>query len=106
MTALVVRLALAGGIDARQEDRPCAADPDYLYIDDNTAEDKADRAWIKDRLCGPCPLRLDCLRAALEVDERQGVWGGIDFKWERYLLPRAIAELEAIDSNMPVKRPA
>lgn len=105
MTALIVQLALAGGLDARQEDRPCAADPDYLYIEGNTAEEQADRKWIRERLCGPCPLRDLCLRAAIERDERQGVWGGIDFKWERYLLPQAVAQLEAIDL-MPVKRPA
>lgn len=27
-------------------------------------------------ICARCPVQLDCLRHALEHDERYGVWGG------------------------------
>jgi len=32
-------------------------------------------------LCGRCPVRLPCLRSALEEDIEWGVWGGVIF-WE------------------------
>lgn len=38
-------------------------------------------------LCGPCPLRIECLRGAVERQEPAGVWGGHLF--ER---GRAVAE--------------
>jgi len=105
-TPLLVQLAHAGGLDARQEDRPCAADPDSMFIDwprtrgDSKllAEAKADLDYLKRRVCGPCPLRAACLAAAIERDERLGVWGGVDFQRERYALPRT--------TNMPSKRAA
>lgn len=28
-------------------------------------------------VCGPCPVRSDCLEYALIADERWGVWGGL-----------------------------
>ena len=87
-TALVVRLAQAGGLDGRQEDRPCAADPDAMFFDDNSHESQQDRKYVAEKLCGPCPLRSVCFEAALERRERYGVWGGVDFMWERYKLPR------------------
>lgn len=40
-------------------------------------ETTADRAPAKD-VCAGCPVRLDCLTAALERGEVWGVWGGCD----------------------------
>lgn len=96
VTPLAVQLAHAGGLDARQEDRPCAADPDSMFIDweaargnpDRRAEANADLDYLKRRVCGPCPLKAVCFAAAVEREERSGVWGGIDFQRERYALPR------------------
>lgn len=39
------------------------------------AELPADIEYAKS-LCGPCPLREDCLAGALERREAAGVWGG------------------------------
>jgi len=105
-TPLIVQLAHAGGLDARQEDRPCAADPDSMFIDwyatrGNArllAEAKDDLDYLKRRVCGPCPLRFACYSAAVERGETTGVWGGVDFQRERYALPRT--------TNMPSKRAA
>lgn len=30
------------------------------------------------RICRGCPVRYECLRAALDRNERYGVWGGLD----------------------------
>lgn len=50
---------------------PChAADPDLWF-----AEDPAKLERAKE-LCVSCPIRGDCLTAALERAEPWGVWGG------------------------------
>ena len=50
---------------------PChAADPDLWF-----AEEPAELERAK-LLCGGCPLRLQCLSAALDRAEPWGVWGG------------------------------
>ena len=50
---------------------PChAADPDLWF-----AEDPADLEQAK-TLCGDCPVRRQCLSAALDRAEPWGVWGG------------------------------
>ena len=28
-------------------------------------------------ICGQCPVRAQCLRYAIDVDERYGIWGGM-----------------------------
>lgn len=30
------------------------------------------------RVCGLCPVRLECLITALRDDEKYGIWGGLD----------------------------
>jgi WhiB family redox-sensing transcriptional regulator len=50
---------------------PChAADADLWF-----AENPADLEQAK-MLCGGCPIRRECLSAALEREEPWGVWGG------------------------------
>jgi WhiB family redox-sensing transcriptional regulator len=50
---------------------PCrAGDPDLWF-----AESPSDLERAK-ALCEDCPLRLECLTAALEREEPWGVWGG------------------------------
>ena len=54
---------------------PChVGDPD-LWFADNPAD--LERAK---RLCGECPIRAQCLAAALEREEPWGVWGGEIFE--------------------------
>jgi len=106
-TPKVVQLAQAGGLDARQEDRPCSADPDAMFFDDNSKATQADRNYLRERLCMPCPLRSLCLDAAIERRERYGMWGGIDFLWERYLLKKHQPDTpSSTRSTTPEKRPA
>jgi len=61
--------------DARQQDRrtllPCHDnDPDLWF-----AEAPADLEHAK-TLCASCPVRAQCLAAALDREEPWGVWGG------------------------------
>ena len=49
---------------------PCNRDPDLWF-----AEDPADLERAK-ALCGDCPVRRQCLIAALDRAEPWGVWGG------------------------------
>ena len=52
------------------EGRPCLGDPDLFF-----AERPADLEQAK-ALCVDCPIRLQCLAAALDRGEPWGVWGG------------------------------
>jgi WhiB family redox-sensing transcriptional regulator len=60
---------------ARQEVLPCRTyDPD-LWFSDSPAD-----LELAKSLCGPCPLRLECLAGAVEREEPWGVWGGEIFE--------------------------
>lgn len=43
-------------------------------------------------LCKQCPVRELCLQAALENNERYGVWGGLTYEERRPILRRMRAE--------------
>ncbi|MCV7193166.1 WhiB family transcriptional regulator [Mycolicibacterium brumae] len=54
---------------------PCHVEEADLWFADNPA----DLEKAKD-LCGACPLRAQCLSAAIERAEPWGVWGGEIFE--------------------------
>ena len=57
--------------EQRSLELPChEEDPDLWF-----AEASADLERAK-ALCGPCPVRAECLSAALHRREPCGVWGG------------------------------
>jgi WhiB family redox-sensing transcriptional regulator len=39
-------------------------------------------------VCGPCPLRTECLAEALDARHEYGVWGGLTERERRALLKR------------------
>ena len=45
------------------------------------------------RLCGRCPVRAECLEAALSNDEEFGVWGGVSAEERRQLRKLRSAEV-------------
>ncbi len=49
-------------------------------------------------VCARCPVKADCLKAALEERERFGIWGGFSERERRRLRRRvnAGADLEAV----------
>jgi WhiB family redox-sensing transcriptional regulator len=59
----------------RDPELPChVGDPDLWF-----AESPADLERAK-QLCADCPVRSQCLEAALEREEPWGVWGGQIFE--------------------------
>jgi WhiB family redox-sensing transcriptional regulator len=42
-------------------------------------------------ICSVCPVRLDCLRWAVEHREREGIWGGISAKRRKQMRPAHVA---------------
>jgi WhiB family redox-sensing transcriptional regulator len=54
-----------------EEPLPCHRESPELWF----AESPADVELAKS-LCGPCPVREECLAGALERREPWGVWGG------------------------------
>jgi WhiB family redox-sensing transcriptional regulator len=54
---------------------PChVGDPDLWFAESPTDLERAKE------LCGDCPIRAQCLAAALEREEPWGVWGGQIFE--------------------------
>ena len=54
---------------------PCHVEDPDLWFADNPAD--LERAK---ELCAACPIRVQCLSAALEREEPWGVWGGQIFE--------------------------
>ena len=71
------------------DETPCESDPESMFPDHkswasaNTKESTEDRAYIRDRVCGRCPIMGECLRAAVVRGDTFGIAGGFDMKWER-----------------------
>lgn len=59
--------------DRQRPPLPCHRDPD-LWFADNPADLERAKA-----LCAGCPIRRECLAAALQRAEPWGVWGGAIF---------------------------
>jgi WhiB family redox-sensing transcriptional regulator len=55
------------------------ADPDVFFPEKGGSTREAKR------ICGECPVRVECLEYALEEDERFGIWGGMSERERRKL---------------------
>jgi WhiB family transcriptional regulator, redox-sensing transcriptional regulator len=60
------------------------ADPDVFFPEKGGSTREAKR------ICGGCPVQLECLVYALEEEERFGIWGGKSER-ERRALKRKFA---------------
>jgi WhiB family redox-sensing transcriptional regulator len=49
-------------------------------------EERHEREYLAKRLCANCPVRVECLEAALERHESYGIWGGLNELERRSLL--------------------
>ncbi|MFC8278393.1 WhiB family transcriptional regulator [Streptomyces sp. NPDC057271] len=70
-----------------QSDAACAApnvDPDYFFPEEKITKFSGAGSRAK-RICADCPVRDECLRAALDGREAAGIWGGLS-PLERYAL--------------------
>ena len=59
----------------------CRGSEGSLFFSPEVAERKDDRVvreQLAKRLCSGCPVREDCLEAALERHETYGIWGGLN----------------------------
>jgi WhiB family redox-sensing transcriptional regulator len=54
------------------------------------------------RICAPCPVRLECLRYALETREPHGIWGGLTVTERRDLLAKHGVRLPKLRRREPV----
>jgi WhiB family transcriptional regulator, redox-sensing transcriptional regulator len=57
-------------------------DSDIFYP---VSEDEADAAEAK-AICAICPVQLACLEHALDLREREGIWGGTTERERRRIL--------------------
>ncbi|MFT3854925.1 MAG: WhiB family transcriptional regulator [Ilumatobacteraceae bacterium] len=55
-------------------------EPSIFYPDDD------DEALDAKAVCAECPVRITCLEYALQVREKQGVWGGATERERRRLI--------------------
>ncbi|MFW0787678.1 WhiB family transcriptional regulator [Gordonia sp. CPCC 206044] len=57
----------------------CGGASAHLFIVDQreTKRQRQHREAMAKALCLSCPVRERCLRYALDVDEEQGIWGGL-----------------------------
>lgn len=71
---------LLGGPEAWQERALCAqVDPEAFFPEKGGSTREAKR------VCGRCPVRVDCLQHALEHHEAFGIWGGLSERDRRKL---------------------
>lgn len=60
---------------AWMEDAACAQiGPGLFYVGEKAQAREYDAARS---VCNTCPVKVDCLEFALEVDDRHGMWGGL-----------------------------
>jgi WhiB family redox-sensing transcriptional regulator len=51
-------------------------------------DDRVEREQLAKKLCASCPVREDCLEAALGRHESYGIWGGLNELERRAFLRR------------------
>lgn len=56
------------------EDAACQDEPDHLFFPPKyNSKGIVERAK---KICGECPVQLECLEIALQNNEKYGIWGG------------------------------
>lgn len=87
MTILASSLALAHADYAWRDEALCRdTDPDLFFPVGTTGQALVQIERAK-RVCGECPVRMDCLDFALATNQDAGIWGGTS-EDERRLLRR------------------
>jgi WhiB family redox-sensing transcriptional regulator len=53
-------------------------DPELFFLPENSRmSDKNRRLSMAKKVCGTCPVIEDCLKFAIETEQKFGVWGGL-----------------------------
>jgi WhiB family redox-sensing transcriptional regulator len=71
-----------------QEAGACRDGPASDFYPPLHTERKHERAARERRaklVCASCPVRVECLEHAIAVDERYGIWGGLNQEERRHL---------------------
>ena len=73
-----------GTVDIWQAEALCAqTDPEAFF------PEKGGSTRDAKRVCGVCPVREECLKYAMDNDERFGIWGGLSERERRRLRKQA-----------------
>lgn len=75
----------------------CKDDPDRQF-----PENRAEEIAAAKQVCASCPVKAECLRDALALDERDGVWGGLTSGERRNLRLYGVAVRHVQKSSCPV----
>lgn len=72
-----------------QAEARCAqSNPEAFYPEKGMSAREAKRVCNGDTDTAPCPVRAECLKWALDNDERFGVWGGLSERERRKIARR------------------
>lgn len=65
---------------------PCMSAPDMFFPE----KSEKGRQQIKDakKLCGMCPMRVECAEFAISNRERYGIWGGLTWNERKAIIRR------------------
>jgi len=59
-------------------DAACIGEDPELFFPIGTSAPAAEQTVRAKRICGPCPVRAECLEWSLVTYQDAGVWGGLD----------------------------
>ena len=80
---------------------PCAQQPDLWFSEDRHSIKRAKA------ICGGCPVRLECLKVALDGNEAFGIFGGLTPVERARLSPTATGDrlcaIEECDTPLPIE---
>lgn len=64
-------------------------DPEIFFLDTHLrGSAKQKKIAAAKKICGPCPVKNDCLEHALNTPENYGVWGGLSEEEREILIRR------------------
>lgn len=75
----------------------CRGNHSYLFFPPSTQERKEERERREHKaraICMVCPVKVNCLEFAVEINEAYGIWGGLTEVERRPLMARRKMELE------------
>ncbi|GBD85060.1 putative transcriptional regulator WhiB3 [bacterium BMS3Abin02] len=84
---------LAPSRDVWQPRALCCGNHSHLFFPPSAFERKDERERREARaraICKVCPVREECLRAALDIKEPYGIWGGLTEGERREFVLRSV----------------
>lgn len=64
----------------------CANECPELFFPVGRSRDAQMQTALAKRICADCPVKTECLRHAVEYDEQDGIWGGLDTRERQALV--------------------